>query len=462
MGEKIVRRSEGVASNDVTLVGADASAFDADRLSEGQAAEILDVVYQSALNGVPKVSRSVEEMAQDYLAREGSPRKAAIALARWQVMKCGTSGFVTGLGGLLTLPVAIPANISSVLYVQMRMIGAIARMGGFDVKSDQVQTMVYMCLTGTTVADVVKQTGVTIGTKTATAAIKKIPGAALTKINQKIGYRLLTKFGEKGVINLGKMVPLVGGVVGGGMDVVATQAIAKSAIAMFIDGQSEDDASSCENVLPTELIAQIEAPKNVEVGACGSCLVLPGGMRELRLAPDDPDDMTCFGGRGDGYQCVVNVRPVSSDAALPMDEGLLLDGARLSLSDRQGIIAASCCKTAAGMDVAFTIVKTVKKPGGISYALTMDVRHPTGAIGIQGTFDERGTTGMRDSLVMAKLRNEGKIGPSHEGWSCDPYDCDYTSGIPMNRSEAPEYDEYFPGHPLSVCRMFVDGVLALN
>ena len=33
----------------------------------------------------------------------------------WQVAKCGTSGFLTGLGGLITLPVAIPANIASVL-----------------------------------------------------------------------------------------------------------------------------------------------------------------------------------------------------------------------------------------------------------------------------------------------------------------------------------------------------------
>ena len=53
-------------------------------------------------------------------------------------MKCGTSGLVTGLGGLITLPVAIPANISSVMYVQMRTIACIAKMGGYDVTSDQV------------------------------------------------------------------------------------------------------------------------------------------------------------------------------------------------------------------------------------------------------------------------------------------------------------------------------------
>ena len=53
-----------------------------------------------------------------------------IQIVNYQVAKCTTSGFVTGLGGLITLPVAIPANVSSVMYVQMRMIACLAYMGG--------------------------------------------------------------------------------------------------------------------------------------------------------------------------------------------------------------------------------------------------------------------------------------------------------------------------------------------
>lgn len=172
-------------------------------------------------------------------------------------MKCGTLGFVTGLGGLITLPVAIPANISSVMYVQMRMIACIAKMGGYDVTSDQVQTMVYMCLTGTMMSDLVKIGLIKTGTKSLEAAIKKIPGAALVKINQKIGFRFITKFGEKGIINLGKMLPLAGGVIGGGVDVASTSIIAKNAIRMFMEGEDPD------GTLPTE--AEIESIEDVEV-----------------------------------------------------------------------------------------------------------------------------------------------------------------------------------------------------
>ena len=114
------------------------------------------------------------------------------------------------------------------------MVAAIAKIGGYDVRSDQVQTLIYMCLTGTAISDVAKQAGITIGEKTLTAALKKLPGSALIKINQRIG-RLLTKFGEKGVINLGKLIPVAGGVIGGTMDVVTTTVIAKNAIKIFIE-----------------------------------------------------------------------------------------------------------------------------------------------------------------------------------------------------------------------------------
>ena len=64
--------------------------------------------------------------------------------------------------------------------------------------------------------------------------LKKLPGTVLTKINQKVGFRLLTKFGEKGVVNLFKLVPIAGGVVGGGVDFVGTKLIADKAYKAFL------------------------------------------------------------------------------------------------------------------------------------------------------------------------------------------------------------------------------------
>ena len=96
-------------------------------------------------------------------------------------------------------------------------------------KDDQVRTLVYVSLAGNSAVDILKQTGIEIGKKVAISAIKKIPGQVITKINQKVGFRLLTKFGEKGVINLVKVVPVAGGVVGGVVDMGSTRTVGKVA-----------------------------------------------------------------------------------------------------------------------------------------------------------------------------------------------------------------------------------------
>jgi len=46
--------------------------------------------------------------------------------------------------------------VTGVLYIQLRMIAAIAFMGGFEIQSDQVQTIAYACLTGSAVSDVLR------------------------------------------------------------------------------------------------------------------------------------------------------------------------------------------------------------------------------------------------------------------------------------------------------------------
>ena len=204
--------------------------------------KVLNNCYEKALNGVPKVSPSIEEFAKNYLDKETNNNKAAKAMIKNQVVKCTTSGFLTGFGGIITLPVTIPANVGSVLYVQMRMIACIAYLAGYDLKSDQVQTLVYACLAGVAVTDVIKQAGIKFGIKLTNATIKKIPGKALIKINQKVGFRFITKAGTTGIINLSRVVPVVGAVAGGGIDYFETKAIANRAYKWFFKNDfSVDD-----------------------------------------------------------------------------------------------------------------------------------------------------------------------------------------------------------------------------
>jgi hypothetical protein len=202
-------------------------------LTESKIMQALDWAYDKAVTGVPGLD-SAQEMAADYLSGDGTLHCKANSLIRWQISKAGTSGFLTGLGGILTMPVTIPANLASVMYVQIRMIAAIAHMGGHDLKNDKVKSLVYACLAGNAAKDILKDIGIVVGTKLTTQAIKNISGKTIVAINQKVGFRLLTKFGEKGVVNLGKAVPIIGGIIGGAVDSVATNTIGNIARDTFI------------------------------------------------------------------------------------------------------------------------------------------------------------------------------------------------------------------------------------
>ena len=207
-------------------------------ITQEQIMDVMSKCYQAALDGLPG-SKSCEELAREYMDRYKASTIAAKELIKQQLLKCSASGFITGFGGLLTLPLTVPANVASVLYVQMRMIAALAAIGGYDVHSDEVQTLVYLCLVGSSLTDVVKSTGIKIANKVTTNMLKKLPGAVLTKINQKVGFRLLTKFGTKGAVNLVKVVPVAGALVGAGIDYGSTKLIADKAYNAFLLGKIE-------------------------------------------------------------------------------------------------------------------------------------------------------------------------------------------------------------------------------
>ena len=194
----------------------------------------LNICYDKCINGIPKITPKIEDTVNEYMGKHRTKYGAAKHLIRNALIKCTVSGVLTGFGGAITLPVSIPANIASILYVQVRMITCLAAIGGYDINCDETQTFVYACLAGVSINQFVKKAGTQMAFKIGTNAVKKVPGKALQKINQKVGFRLLTKFGKTGIVNLGKMVPAVGALVSGGLDLTETKIIADRAYRWFI------------------------------------------------------------------------------------------------------------------------------------------------------------------------------------------------------------------------------------
>jgi hypothetical protein len=178
--------------------------------------------------------KSAAAVAEEHLATARDDREDAIRrLIATHVRLAAASGFVTSLGGVMTLPISIPAGVGGLYTIATRMAAGIAYLRGYDVKSEEVRSAILVSLLGSAGAGTLKRAGVEIGKKTTAAALKKVPGRVLIDINKKIGYRLVTKAGEKGVINLTKLVPLVGGPIGATVDGVGCKTIATYAARAF-------------------------------------------------------------------------------------------------------------------------------------------------------------------------------------------------------------------------------------
>lgn len=218
--------------------------------------QIMDWAFDKANGDILGFGTS-HEMAQKYLAKYGSVNAAIDHLVNWQITSAATAGFVTNLGGLATMPLTLPANVAGVMAIQLRMIGAIAELGGFHENSEEKKAGMYLCLLGSQASDVLAQTASQFAVKFATASLKKLPGTMLTKINQQVGFRLFTKFGEKGLVNLHKAIPVLGGIIGGSVDAFSTYAIAKAAKALFLDDIIEFEKQEQLEIAKVHLLINI-------------------------------------------------------------------------------------------------------------------------------------------------------------------------------------------------------------
>lgn len=177
---------------------------------------------------------SAAEVADRARAKTGDTEKAVRRVARRALVGGGAGGFVTGLGGFVTMPVAIPVNVLEFYVQAIRMTGAIATLRGYDVKEPTIRTAVLLTLIGSNSDEVLKKAGLATGSgRVATLALGKLPPGALLVVNKAIGFKLLSGLGEKTFARLGRGIPVVGGVIGAGFDGWMMKKIAEQAMKEF-------------------------------------------------------------------------------------------------------------------------------------------------------------------------------------------------------------------------------------
>ena len=207
---------------------------DVGKLAPDANSNFIHQTLARALEGVgPLPAASVA--ADKQLAEQGGDVEAAIhEVIENHVRLSAGQGFVTNVGGLVTMAATIPANIAGLAVLQCRMVAGIAHLRGYDLTDRRVRNAVLLCVLGEeTVTGLVQRrklpgNPMTVATApTYDPTMDKLVAAELTSA---LVSRVVGKRAASTVV---RRIPLAGGVWGAGADAYATWQIGRYAEKQF-------------------------------------------------------------------------------------------------------------------------------------------------------------------------------------------------------------------------------------
>lgn len=194
---------------------------------------MLRQLLDAAINGVGKVPGAKATAAQ-ALVREGSVEPAIDSLVSTHVRLATAQGVITNLGGLWTAPLLLPANIASLMIVEIRLVATIAHLRGYDVDDGRVRTAMALCLLGGTgVKGMIERNE--IPTTPLAIATAPVFDASLDRlVSEKVFGEVFGRLsGRQAVVLLARRVPVLGGGVSGAMDGWFTTSVGSYARTQF-------------------------------------------------------------------------------------------------------------------------------------------------------------------------------------------------------------------------------------
>ena len=187
-------------------------------------------VLELAIDGYGRLPGAKAVAAKHLQRHSGSVDDAIDSIVESHVRLASAQGFVTNLGGVAALAIAVPANLAGVAVLQVRMVAAIAHLRGYDVNDNRVRTALVMCLLG--------------GEQIAKRIVEgKLPTSPMTvatapvfdpdldrQVAEEVTSGLASRVGGRNMaLVVTKRVPLLGGGIGAVMDGYATRQIGRYA-----------------------------------------------------------------------------------------------------------------------------------------------------------------------------------------------------------------------------------------
>ena len=181
-----------------------------------------------AIKGVGRLPGAPDAANKQFKEHHGDVDAAITAIIENHVRMAGAQGFLTNLGGLVTMTVTVPTNIVGLALIQCRMVAAIVHLRGYDLDDPRVRNAILASLLGEERAlKLIKQKKLA-GTPMALATAP-VHDPHLDKLmSAEVASELIAKVaGKKLATTVGRRVPIVGGVVGAGTDGFSTWKIGR-------------------------------------------------------------------------------------------------------------------------------------------------------------------------------------------------------------------------------------------
>lgn len=183
-----------------------------------------------AINGFPGFPGAVE-VARRHLARRKDVDRAIRDVIDQHIRLAGAQGFATNIGGLVTMPVAIPANLAGIALLQVRMVAAIQHLRGYDVSDPRVRVAALMVLLGEDeVKDGIKQGDLPGDPHDVAVAVGELDPMLTDRVGAHVTQALVTRVGGKhATLTVTRRIPVIGGAVSAGVDAYSTYTIGRYA-----------------------------------------------------------------------------------------------------------------------------------------------------------------------------------------------------------------------------------------
>ena len=177
---------------------------------------------------------SAQKVADRAARGRTSTKKAVRRIIASHRRGVTAGGFLTGLGGLITLPVLLPANVFEFYVQATRMSGAIAAARGFDIEDDAVRARILATLVGSDAGAVLKNIGLgPVAGAAAREAGKRLSTNQTAQVASAIGGRIIRRFTLRSGQVFGKAIPGLGALIGAWGDRRQLAQIAAAAMAEF-------------------------------------------------------------------------------------------------------------------------------------------------------------------------------------------------------------------------------------